>query len=383
MTQDAPVAGQMDEKPLAYEHIYAALQRDAQQAQAADPFGADGWFVQELPRLNEAGAVVDLVQILHGFVASGPQALTLSATEAWAALRDLGFVMGPVKRWGMEPTQAVPALGPYLRGLAARAECLHPRDDVFTLTVANPEGERMRTYTNTPSERAFIQAVGISMVTMDRCIVDLCTLLQHPLHSPHFAAGAKQAAQTFQGVIDALLSVRTRVDPEWFANIFTRNLQPILIDGASYHGPSADQTQMLVIDWLLYGQSYPEYLRFFNSLAHHLRPHHRQILARHGQIHGASLLEMVGSQYAQAMTMDAVQTAESVASILLLLKRIRTFRYPHRKIAVDSFAMRDENRQMGSGGLTPDGDLRKMIDWTEQAIAELDAISSHTEPIRP
>ncbi len=374
MTQETPLADQIHDKTLAYERIYAALQLDYQQAQAADPFGADACLRHDLPRLNAAEACTDLLHILQGFVASGPQVAALSSAAAWAALRDLGFVMGPVKRWGVQPTEAVPALGHYLLALAERADCLHPRDDVFTLTVANPTGERMRTYTNVPSERAFIEAVGLSMVTMDRTIVEICTMLQHPLHSPHFAVHAQQAAATFQRVIDALLSVRTKVDPDWFANIFTRNLESIQIDGKSYHGPSADQTQMLVIDWLLYGQSYPGYMRFFNSLAQHLRPQHREIMAHHDSIYGASLLEVVRSQYVQAMTIDDAQTTESVESIILLLKRIRTFRYPHRKIAVDSFAMRDENRQIGSGGLTPDSDLRKLIDWTDLAIAEFSTI---------
>ncbi|MEZ4868192.1 MAG: DUF1864 family protein [Caldilineaceae bacterium] len=352
--------------------LFATLQADYQQAQAADPFGADARLVDDLPRLNRAQDVDGLCALLCGLVAAGVDAATLTPPEAWAALRDLGFVMGAIKRWGREPTAVVPALARYLLALAAQANCLHPRDNVFTLTVANPNDARMRTYTGAPSERAFIEAVGHSMITMDRTLVELCVLLEHPLHSAQFSAAATAATATFQGVIDALLSTRTGVDPDWFANQFTRNLQPILVGGAPYHGPSADQTQMLVIDWLLYGQSYPAYLRFFHSLAQHLRPQHRQIMAWHTKRYGAdvSLLDIVRSTHAQSMAVDAAQTTTSIESIVTLLKRIRTFRYPHRKIAIDSFAMRDENRQIGSGGLTPDSDLRKLIDWTEQAIED-------------
>lgn len=379
MHKDAPLAAQPQETRIAHDRLYAALQLDYQQAQAADPFDADARLTDELPRLNEARNRAGLHRLLQELVFNGTDASLLTPPEAWAALRDLGFVMGPIKRWGAEPTTVVPALGSYLLALAARAGCLHPRDDVFTLTVANPDDERMRTYTTAPSERAFIDAVGVSMVTMDRTIMDICTMVQEPLHSSRFAACAQEVTATFQGVIDALLSVRTRVDPDWFANRFTRNLEPILIDGLVYHGPSADQTQMLVIDWLLYGQSYPDYLRFFDSRAQHLRPQHRQIMAHHTDRYGASILELVRKSYAESMAIDAAQTTESIDRIILLLKRIRTFRYPHRKIAVDSFAMRDENRQIGSGGLTADGDLRKMIDWTEQAIADYEAIARADE----
>ncbi len=330
--------------------------------------------VDDVPRLNQAADCEGLLKILRELVAGGPQAATLSPPEAWAAIRDLGFVMGPIKRRGVQPVQDMPKLGDYLLELAERAGCLHPRDDVFTLTVANPTGQRRRTYTKSPSEYAFIEAVGVSMVTMDRCIADICTMLQYPLHSPHVEAWAKQAADTFQGVIDALLSVRTRVDPDWFANIFTRNLEKIEINGQSYHGPSADQTQMLLIDWILYGQCESHYVDFFNSLQQHLRPIHRQIMSQHRQAHGGSVLSIVRRNYAQSLAINAGQTDKSVQSIIRLLKRIRTFRYPHRKIAIDSFAMRDENRQIGSGGLTPDSDLRKLIDWTEQAISEFQAI---------
>lgn len=367
-------ADQNQQNGLIYQNVYNALQAEYQQAQNADPFGADMRLVEDVPRFNQAADCGGLLKILRELVAVAPKAASLSPPEAWAAIRDLGFVMGPIKRRGVEPVPDVPKLGDYLLQLAERAGCLHPRDDVFTLTVANPTGTRRRTYTNSPSEYAFIEAVGVSMVTMDRCIADICTMLQHPLHSAHFEAWAKQAADTFQGVIDALLSVRTRVDPDWFANIFTRNLEKIAINGGSYHGPSADQTQMLLIDWILYGQSDPHYVAFFNSLQQHLRPLHRQIMSQHRQVHGGSVLDMVRRKYAQSLTIDAGQTDRSVQSIIRLLKRIRTFRYPHRKIAIDSFAMRDENRQIGSGGLTPDSDLRKLIDWTEQAIAEFQAI---------
>jgi len=357
-----------------YHNIYDALQVEYQQAQKADPFKADMRLVDDVPRFNEAADYGELLKILHDLVACGPKAEILSPPEAWAAIRDLGFVMGPIKRRGMQPVLEVPELGHYLLELAEQAACLHPRDNVFTLTVVNPTDERRRTYTKSPSEYAFIEAVEISMVTMDRCIADICAMLQYPLHSSHFEVWAKQAAQTFQAVIDALLLVRTKVDRDWFANIFTRNLEQIEINGQSYHGPSADQTQMLIIDWMLYGQSYPSYMAFFNSLQQHLRPLHRQIMSQHSQMHGCSVLEMMRRNYAQSLTVDAEQTDKSVQSIIRLLKRIRTFRYPHRKIAIDSFAMRDDNRQIGSGGLIPGSDLRKLIDWTEQAIAEVQTI---------
>jgi len=368
-------ADQNQKNRSSYHNLYDALQVEYQQAQNADPFGADMRLVHDVPRLNQAADCGGLLKILRELVADGPKAAT--PPEAWAAIRDLGFVMGPIKRRGVQPVLEVPKLGHYLLQLSECAACLHPRDNVFTLTVANPTDERRRTYTNSPSEYAFIEAVGVSMVTMDRCIADICTMLEHPLHSPHFEAWAKQAADTFQAVIDALLSVRTKVDPDWFANIFTRNLEQIEINGQSYHGPSADQTQMLLIDWMLYGQSESHYVVFFDSLQQHLRPIHRQIMSQHRQLHGGSLLEIVRRNYAQSLAIDAEQTDRSVQSIIRLLKRIRTFRYPHRKIAIDSFAMRDENRQIGSGGLTPDSDLRKLIDWTEQAIAEFRAIKEN------
>lgn len=373
----------MNADGMKFDAAYDALQLEYQQAQQADPFDADTRLVEEVPRLNQAADHTGLLDILQEFVDKGPPAENLSAPEAWAAIRDLGFVMGPIKRYGIQPAQEVPPLADYLLALANRAACLHPRDDVFTLTVSNPLGRRRRTYTQSPSEYAFIEAVSVSMVAMDRCIVDILRMLSYPLHNTEFETWAKEAAETFQGIIDALLSVRTTVDPDWFANIFTRNLEPITIQGRAFHGPSADQTQMLVIDWMLYGQSYPNYLQFFDSLRQHLRPKHREIISYHHDVYGGSLVDRVRTEYTTSLSRDAAQTERSLQSVILLLKRIRTFRYPHRKIAVDSFAMRDENRQIGSGGLSPDGDLRKLIDWTELAIAELDAISSHTEPVRP
>ncbi|MEZ4736013.1 MAG: hypothetical protein R3E79_53675 [Caldilineaceae bacterium] len=108
-----------------------------------------------------------------------------------------------------------------------------------------------------------------------------------------------------------------------------------------YHGPSADQSQMLVIDWLLYGQSYPAYLRFFDSLAQHLRPQHRQIMAWYTKRYGVdvSLLDIVRNTYPQSMAIDAAQTTISIDSIITSSSVFAPFRYPHRKIAIDSFAI--------------------------------------------
>ncbi|MEZ4736015.1 MAG: hypothetical protein R3E79_53685 [Caldilineaceae bacterium] len=56
--------------------LFATLQADYQQAQAADPFGADARLVDDLPRLNRAQDVDELCTLLHELVAAGVDAAT-------------------------------------------------------------------------------------------------------------------------------------------------------------------------------------------------------------------------------------------------------------------------------------------------------------------
>jgi hypothetical protein len=53
-----------------------------------------------------------------------------------------------------------------------------------------------------------------------------------------------------------------------------------------------------------------------------------------------------------------------------LLRKIRKFRYPHRKIAQDNFKLRPDDA-VGSGSYKPDI-LDVLIDKTEKAIAQVE-----------
>lgn len=362
----------------------AALHREYRAAQAADPLGVDGLLPAELPRLGGAGDRDGLLRLLATLLQRAPDPERLAPPEAWAAIRDLGFVMGAVRRAGLEPAGELPALHAALPGLARRADCLHPRDDVYTLTVANPTGERMRTYSGSPSERAFIAAVGGGIVAMDRCLVELWPLLALPLDSPAFVPAAERAQAAFKEVTRELLGVRSRVDPRWFALEFVRHLEPLEIDGARRHGPSADQSPMLVVDLVLHGAAKRDFRRLFDGLAHHLRPWHRELVGAFLAGGGEPIVEQIRRRCAGGRGPGGEAAARSIRAVMALLQAIRSFRYPHRKMAVDSFALRRAEHQIGSGGMTPDRDLGGFIEWTEEAIAACaGALDPHPPAARP
>ena len=347
---------------------YRALRDQYREAQDADPLRADSYLPAALPRCNAAGdrrAILEMLARLH---AATPPVETLTAAEAWAAIRDLGFVIGAARRLGSQPALELAGLDATLRSLAQRSGSLHPRDNVFTLTVANPPGERTRTYTGAPSERAFIEAVGASTIAMDRCVVELWHMAEQPLHSPRFAELAGRALNAFKTVTEELLGVRKKVDPAWFALEFVRNLESIEIGGRLHNGPSADQSPMLLVDWMLHGASNPGFGAIFNALRHHLRPFHHQVAADYDARHGLSIVETIRRDLTAALSADAAQTERSITAVIALLHAIRTFRYPHRKIAINSFALRSAEHQVGSGGMTPDRDLHRFVEWTEAAI---------------
>ncbi|MFP3335605.1 DUF1864 family protein, partial [Pseudomonas sp. SIMBA_064] len=72
--------------------------------------------------------------------------------EAAAAMRDIGFFLGSLKRHGHEPADAVPGLEPVLLDLA-RATDLPPRETLLHVTVWNPAAaDAQRSYTGLPDE---------------------------------------------------------------------------------------------------------------------------------------------------------------------------------------------------------------------------------------
>lgn len=344
-----------------------SLHEQYEATQHADPLRADSWLPETLPILNQTENKQGLIQLLVILGNALPAIERLTADEAWAAIRDLGFVMGAIKRCGVEPVPLLPGFETVLLELARKAQCQHPRDNVFTLTVANPVGSRRRTYSGTPSEHAFIDAVGRSIKAMDACVAELVKLFAIPLSEPQFAEHLETACNHFRRVTDALVQSHKTVDPCWFSNEFVRNLKSIDIDGSPRHGPSANQSPMLLIDWFLFGASNEHYHEQFHALSLHLRPIHHQWLAEFATNPGMSLIEWVNQNY---KTVESSASRQVLQGLMDLLKAIRIFRYPHRKIALNSFALRSKEQQIGSGGMSPDADLKQFEDFTEAARSQ-------------
>lgn len=109
-----------------------------------DPLKADE-LMSQLPLLNLQRDTEGLTQMLQKLLPSASQARSLGFEEACAAMRDLGLVMGSLKRHGVEPVARVPGLEEVLP-LLATLTSLPPRDTLLHYTIWNPAGSRERRY---------------------------------------------------------------------------------------------------------------------------------------------------------------------------------------------------------------------------------------------
>jgi hypothetical protein len=139
-----------------------------------DPLGIDR-LLRPIRQLNARGDVAGLVTLLRQLAPSRERVAVFSRPDSVAAIRDLGVLIGSVKRWGVEPVSAVPKLGEPLVELGARTGMV-PRDTVFHYTGWNPLGTRERTYTGHAMERSLISAVRTTLPPLV-IAVELCRRL--------------------------------------------------------------------------------------------------------------------------------------------------------------------------------------------------------------
>ncbi|MBO0881383.1 MAG: DUF1864 family protein, partial [Mycobacterium sp.] len=129
---------------------------------ALDPLDADE-VCAHLPAMNRRGEVSALATALRQIMPTAIQVAGFNALECLAAMRDIGMLLGSIKRHGVQPVAAVPEIEEVLLDLAMRTD-LVPRDTLHHYTCWNPGGgTRRRMYTGDPQETHLIDAVRTAM----------------------------------------------------------------------------------------------------------------------------------------------------------------------------------------------------------------------------
>lgn len=315
-----------------------------------DPLQLDEVF-SALPSFNSSEDVATLSQILNSSVTKAYEAdVTYSIPKSLAALRDLDFLASSYLRHRRDPIKDIAGLEGLLVELGNKAGTV-PRGTVTTYALANPKGDRQRSFTGDYKESLFINAVRETSLVLEDS-------LQEFIHESPVAALAK-FDQNLDVAIESIVSVMRAIPPEYFTTEMRPYFDPLTINGERYLGAGGAQLQFVAFDYILWGadESDPTYLRYFNENYDYLTPSQKsatkQILDKYDQ---NTLLQHI------ALNNDK----EAATAAMGALKKMKKFRYPHRKLAQDNFKVRKPG-QVGSGSYTTDI-LDVLLRKTEQAI---------------
>jgi monodechloroaminopyrrolnitrin synthase len=202
--------------------------------------------------LNQSGEVKEIIQLLYRLLPVPNVLDAFTYNESIAAMRDLGIIIGILKKHGIEPVEVVPELEYVLLVLMVKTD-LPPRDTLIHYTVWNPNDTRMRTYTGLPDEKSLIESVKIAMPALIQSIAELEALHNGDLHGSTFEMGCLQLREKMESMVRGVVHAKKNVSPAVFANELRFYYDPIKIDyNKDYIGPGAVEMPMFVFDHLLW-----------------------------------------------------------------------------------------------------------------------------------
>jgi hypothetical protein len=316
---------------------------------ALDPLGADA-LCRILHRINETADVRALARHLREVCPRQELVDAWSLETALAAMRDLGMLLGSIKRHGLQPVDAVPQVEPVLVALGARAGMM-PRDTVHHYTEWNPIGRRERRYTNDPQESALIDAVRQSFPRL-RTGVDLCARLHRTdVHDPEFAVLAGELIEQLRGFEDAITTVTARVSPRFFARELRPYFEEIDVAGHTYMGPAAAHVPLFLVDLTVWACDHAtaDHRGFLTETRAHTLPSWRTLAEDWSE--GPSLVTRLADELARLGPAPVPEAlARSAGAVSEVLRRLVLFRSKHLVIARKAYREDVRLYPLGSAG---------------------------------
>ena len=348
---------------LLAEHI------DGGQIARLDPLGADG-FMSRLPEINRAGDVDALAEFLTD-VASTDGVMDLGAYEARAAMRDVGMVLGSIRRHGQQPCEVVPQIESVLIAWGRTTE-LVPRDTVVHYGAWNPAGVRERMYTGDPQESALIDSVRQAADLIPAMAIWVATAHARRWGTPESIAALELGAGHFDTYCANFEMVRANVTPEFFAKHLRPYFEPITVEGRTLNGPAAAFLPLYLVDELVWGESQGAHAEMIDDavqygpplwggLVHELRRH-------------TPMSSMLIADLDRAGHPDALEREAQIATHII--NRLVQFRGRHSALAERAYNASITDFQHGSGGYSPDI-LRQITRATIDARRQMDAALQH------
>ncbi|MFD3483990.1 monodechloroaminopyrrolnitrin synthase PrnB family protein [Streptomyces sp. NPDC058665] len=331
---------------------------------AADPLGADA-ILAAVPAMNRDADVPALTVALRTLVPGPDRTASLGVVDALAAVRDLGLLLGSLKRHGAEPLAAVPEALPALQELGRRTDMV-PRDTVHHYTTWNPLGDRQRMYTGEAMEGYLQNAVRMVFPALVAALDTCSELAGLEPYDPRFAAALDRTAQHVQAMVDSIDFTVAQVTPDFFARGLRPYFEEVDIAGHDYLGPAAAQVPLWLVDVTLWqsDRSSPEYDAFLDESVRYSLPSWRAFHAAHrGSTSAVSKLSAAISwESTPRLPPGLAASAESLAGVLRILK---TFRARHIGVARKAYSEDLRLYDEGSGG-APVALLRTVLDLTRE-----------------
>ncbi|MFD9107051.1 monodechloroaminopyrrolnitrin synthase PrnB family protein [Streptomyces bottropensis] len=276
---------------------------------------------------------------------------------ARAALRDLGMITASLARHTGQRVPP-PAIGSTMLHLGAIANEV-PRETVYSYATRNPRGPRRRTFTDTPGEHLFIDEVTSASHALDDAI-RRCSGLPSAADGAAAEATAVAVHGRLRDFAAHLLTVKRTLTPQYFTGLLRPYYPPLDIDGTTYYAPGGAQMPLLVLDVMLLSQAATGelaawYERYVTDNVLYLPPQHRALVDAVRRTPGLARL---------ARRQPHLRPAAA-----LLIDDLLRFRLPHRQLARENMAIRDDG-SLGSGGYTTHA-LDRLLDVTDSARALL------------
>lgn len=345
-----------------------------------EPLNVDELFTT-VPAANAAGDRVHLISVLERMCAAAVQVKFENPETAHAVMRDIGIVLGSLKRHGIEPTVAVPKLEPLLTSLGEMADMV-PRDTVHHYTSWNPDGARRRTYTSDPQERTLQEAVVAVFPHLSASLVLSEELNAQTPYDARFAPLVASLTSEAKSMISSIDDVVRRVSPQFFAQTLRPFFEEVTVAGNAYLGPAAAQVPLWLIDLCLWAsdRNNAEYEAFlFESIKYSLPPW-RAFFYRHRNTE--SVVTRISRILEDPENRDDPNVLRSAESVAALLRTLKVFRGRHLGIARAAYS--DELRlyDKGSGG-APVALLKSILNLTIENERLVSGHKTTTKPVPP
>jgi hypothetical protein len=339
----------------------------AERIAGQDPLDAAPWVVR-LPELNHRADVAGLLTALRAILPPVERAAQWDPYAAAAAIRDLGMLLASLRRHGVEPVEALPAVEAVMLQLGERTDMV-PRETVLHYTTWNPAGELQRRFTRDASEAGLIEAVRMAVPRVEATVELLTLAYALPPDGDEFVGACEAAARQLEPLGEVMRFVRARVDPTFFATRLRPYFESIRVGGRRYSGAAAAPLGVGLIDHLLWSSdgADPRLREFQAHLMAYGLPGGRRLYAE--TLGRPSLVTRLVAARGRG---DAPALAAGVRALDRLLAFLLAFRSRHTVVAKSAYDEKIRLYSVGSAGYGVDT-LLALLQQTKGARQRLHA----------